>query len=492
MDVICIVDGETQPDRRFTIPPDDLFVIGQACLKYRGPTRRNPPLIKLHVLEVGPGATDPERRDSLRPYDGAVSPDGVVLSAWAIDTTSKSVWSSASTQAEFLSTRAIENVMAMPHATAADVASSIEFWRVAQASGRATPWLTYLLVVVLIAVFACQLMFATDLHALDPSVRDLASAGGLNLNLVKAGQWFRILSAPFLHAGPIHLGMNVLILAIAGRILERYVGTAWFALVYLGSAVAGSLLSIVFNPPNMVSVGASGAIMGVVAAMLVCGFRFPSGPLRSRLQVLAIQVLIPSMLPIFGAVGATGMRVDYGAHLGGAMAGALIGLVILTAWPLTSPLPGLRWAATAVVSLGLVATLPALHMSWTTAGLARHLIPEADVPTTADGQRYQGAKLAEKYPRDPRARLFHAMALIGTSDLDSAERELRAGLAETEILRSAVPPAVDTLLHANLALVLRRRGQTAESRAVAEPICHSDASEQSQTRQAMTRLGLCD
>ena len=93
----------------------------------------------------------------------------------------------------------------------------------------------------------------------------------------------------------------------------------------------------------------------------------------------------------------------------------------------------------------------------------------ADVPITDVGQSYQAPKLVARYPRDPRARLFQGVAFISTGDLAGAERELRAGLAETYILKTALKPAVDMQLRANLALVLLRSRRADEARSLARP-----------------------
>jgi hypothetical protein len=186
----------------------------------------------------------------------------------------------------------------------------------------------------------------------------------------------------------------------------------------------------------------------VVAALLTCGFRFPPGPTRTRLQVIGLQVLIPSLLPAFNAISTTGLRVDLGAHVGGALGGGFVGLVILQVWPPTDVVPRLRWVVAPLGIVALVVAAPTLWAAWRMGQVAVQLIPEADVPISDVGQRYQGAKLAAKYPHDPRARLFHAMVLTESNHLDSAEAELRAGLAETEAFRSGLLPSVEAQLHA--------------------------------------------
>ena len=134
--------------------------------------------------------------------------------------------------------------------------------------------------------------------------------------------------------------MNAIALFIAGRSLEGLIGRAWFGALYVFSALGGSLLSLALNPVKLIAVGASGAIMGLFAAMLVVSWRFPPGVIRAGLQKNAIYVLIPSLLPLASAL--KGHKVDYAAHFGGAIAGVLIGLTMLAVWSQAEPWPQFR------------------------------------------------------------------------------------------------------------------------------------------------------
>src|SRR5262249_13520869 len=136
----------------------------------------------------------------------------------------------------------------------------------------------------------------------------LAAVGGLNWNfVVKLGEWHRLLSAPFLHANLIHLVLNGIVLFFAGSRLDRVVGHAWFAMVSAAGGLAGACASLALNAANVVSVGASGAIVGVLAATFVCSFRFlPGTAERTRMQMTALQVLIPALIPL----GTGGLTVD--------------------------------------------------------------------------------------------------------------------------------------------------------------------------------------
>ena len=144
---------------------------------------------------------------------------------------------------------------------------------------RSTPVLIWALLGVLAAVFTVELLFGVD-HggsAFEPSVGTLIALGGLNGTLVlHDGEWYRLFSAPLLHGGMVHLGMNGLALLISGGLLERLVGRAWLLALFAIGALGGSLMSLAINPPTLVSVGASGAIMGLLAAGLVLSL--PASP----------------------------------------------------------------------------------------------------------------------------------------------------------------------------------------------------------------------
>jgi len=95
-----------------------------------------------------------------------------------------------------------------------------------------------------------------------------ATAPGFHSIGVAHGEWWRIVTAAFLHYGPLHLAMNMYSLFYAGTLLEQVIGRWRFALLYLCSGIAGSAGAILWSP-NGVTVGASGAIFGVLGALFV-------------------------------------------------------------------------------------------------------------------------------------------------------------------------------------------------------------------------------
>jgi membrane associated rhomboid family serine protease len=141
--------------------------------------------------------------------------------------------------------------------------------------------------------------------------------GALYGPLVAEGDWYRLLTAAFLHYGPIHLGMNMLALWWIGRPLEAALGPVKYLLLYLVSGLAGSAGALIANP-TAVTVGASGAIFGILGAAIVLE--------RQQTLVLgggAMGLLFVNLAFTFVVPG-----ISIGGHLGGLAGGALAALVL--------------------------------------------------------------------------------------------------------------------------------------------------------------------
>lgn len=213
-------------------------------------------------------------------------------------------------------------------------------------------WLTCAILTLLSVIYLCELAFAVDYSngAFSASITTLMALGGASHDLiVKGGEWWRVFTAPFLHGGFVHLLMNAIALFYAGRILEKQIGAAWLLAVYFAGGIAGSLFSIYLNSPNTLTVGASGAVMGLFAALMVASFHADNKTKRHGLQMLSLRVLIPSMLP------QSDSHIDYAAHFGGAVGGGLCAILMLINWQAES-LPGLRRFAMVTTIIGIIAT----------------------------------------------------------------------------------------------------------------------------------------
>jgi rhomboid protease GluP len=173
-----------------------------------------------------------------------------------------------------------------------------------------------------VAVFVVQVLLAGGAVAVVsiPVREELLFGANYPLATVGDARWETLVTACFLHGGVLHLGMNMLALWQAGPLVERAVGSARMAPMYLVAGVVGNLASTllaVVRGQEMFGVGASGAISGVIAAALVVGWRVQGwkGPLTQAMVRWLAFVLI------FGFVV---KNVDNAAHAGGAVAGAAI------------------------------------------------------------------------------------------------------------------------------------------------------------------------
>jgi len=130
--------------------------------------------------------------------------------------------------------------------------------------------------------------------------------------------------------------------------------------------------------------------MGMFAGMFVCSFRMGSEHSSSRtaLQVNSLRILIPSLLPSFS--GSTGVHIDYGAHIGGAMGGIALALVLLPLWPKTALIPQARRAAVIVAMVGLIlfagsaAFVADNYAQYETALTAPAKLPATKLPATTN------------------------------------------------------------------------------------------------------------
>jgi membrane associated rhomboid family serine protease len=159
---------------------------------------------------------------------------------------------------------------------------------------------------------------------------------------VATGEYYRLVTATFLHAGALHLMLNMFALAMLGPPLETALGRLRFAALYLLSALGGSVAAFVLAPATTLSVGASGAIFGLFGAYYVVVRRM-GGSTGSILGLLAVNLVITFALPF----------IDWRAHLGGLVTGALVATALAYA-PRTARRGAVQATACAVVALVLV------------------------------------------------------------------------------------------------------------------------------------------
>jgi membrane associated rhomboid family serine protease len=135
---------------------------------------------------------------------------------------------------------------------------------------------------------------------------------------VAHGEWWRMLTAAFLHYGPLHLGMNMYGLYIAGSLLEQVIGRWRFLFLYIAAGIAGSAGAL-WLEPNGATAGASGAIFGVFGALFVLERR---RHIATGGQIAGLIVL--NLVFTFAVPG-----ISIGGHIGGLIGGVALMLVLL-------------------------------------------------------------------------------------------------------------------------------------------------------------------
>jgi membrane associated rhomboid family serine protease len=178
-----------------------------------------------------------------------------------------------------------------------------------RSSARNPGIVTKTLIAINVGVYLLQLAGGASVNANSGWIYE---HGALYGPLVAQGDWERLLTAAFLHYGPIHLGMNMLALWWIGRPLEDWLGPVRYLLLYLVAGLAGSAGALIANP-TAVTVGASGAIFGILGAAIVLE--------RQQTYVLggsAVTLLVVNLAFTFAVPG-----ISIGGHLGGLAGGAL-------------------------------------------------------------------------------------------------------------------------------------------------------------------------
>jgi len=485
--LLCMVDREARPNATFDMSVGELDAIGEACLIYAGSVNGRKMPVSVAVMEVGPGSIDQPQR--LAHFKRASLFAKVLPSAMAVDTTAGRVIFSngGGLFSKGLHRSFVEQLLAAPREADADLQPPT-----VAVAPRSPPWLTMAILAVLAAVFAAEIAFGigpwSDL--LQPSIATLVAFGGLSPALVlQNGEWYRLLAAPFLHGDLVHLVMNGIALYLAGRVLETLIGRAWLGATYAIGALCGSLLSLALNSNTLISVGASGAIMGLFATMLIISAHYPHGPVRTGLQMNAVYVLVPSLLPLAGLL--KGLHVDYAAHFGGAIGGAAVGFVLLRNWSNDEAWPRFRQAGAAIAAIGVIALaypLIAVPRNYQSMAFTTELIPDNQMPQSNAEMMRLASPLIAKYPRDPRPRLVRAAHLLDAGDVDGAERDARAGLADEALWRPLLAPDVDNNLRLVLALAINAKNPD-EARTVAQPACA--AFKEGPMRRALDAKALC-
>jgi len=201
---------------------------------------------------------------------------------------------------------------------------------------------TYLLLAINIAVYLW--MVTHGVSPKDPTENDLLRYGANVTWLVLHGQWYRLLTATFVHVGLLHLATNMWCLWNLGMLGEPLVGPYGMVAVYFLTGIAGNLLSMAYNvyydvlfhdPSSLfqVGAGASGAVFGIAGILIVLlsnrALPFPWEELRRLRSSVVKFSLINLVIGISTIVVNVGIRIDNSAHIGGFLSGLALGVPLV-------------------------------------------------------------------------------------------------------------------------------------------------------------------
>ena len=186
--------------------------------------------------------------------------------------------------------------------------------RAQTSSARNVGWIAKGLVALNVGIYLLQLAQGAPVQA---NAGSIFFNGALFGPAVADGDWWRLITAAFLHYGPIHLAMNMIALWLFGPALEAALGSARFLLLYVAAGLAGSAGALLATP-DAVTVGASGAIYGVFGAILVLERQGTYVFGGSVIPLLVINFAFTLFIP----------GISKGGHIGGFLGGALAILVL--------------------------------------------------------------------------------------------------------------------------------------------------------------------
>lgn len=173
------------------------------------------------------------------------------------------------------------------------------------------PVVTYVLIVVNLMIFLYGMLHGND---------ELVELFGNNYELVQSGQIYRLFTCMFVHSDTMHILLNMYALYTIGPVVERYYGKGKYLFIYIISGLLGSVFSGVFMSANSISIGASGAIFGLLGS--ICYFTYYY---RATLQGILRGSIIP-VIVINLIIGFLSPSIDLSAHIGGLIGGILVSM----------------------------------------------------------------------------------------------------------------------------------------------------------------------
>lgn len=218
-----------------------------------------------------------------------------------------------------------------------------------------TPRVVPALIALNVAAFVALALAGGGLFSPQPAVH---VRWGANFGpLTAGGEWWRLVTGAFMHFGLVHLALNMWVLWDAGRLAERLFGAVAFLLIYLAAAIVAGLASVAWNP-WVNSAGASGALFGVIGALVVYMADRSHGVPFAVMRAHRNSLLVFAAYSILFGLLARG--VDNAAHLGGLATGLVLGALLgRPVAPAPAPRTAARWAGAVAASIALAVAVSA-------------------------------------------------------------------------------------------------------------------------------------
>ena len=187
---------------------------------------------------------------------------------------------------------------------------------------------TNALLVAIAIPFVIEVILGGPQALFNPSAEILFDMGAMQPIAVADGQFWRLFTAMFLHAGLLHVALNAYFFWLFGRMVEASFGRTWMVLIYVVAGFLASVASYAFGPVTTLAVGASGAISGVFGAFIAYNYRRRQHAMNAANLRLALTVIV------LNAVIAIGYSsIDWRAHVGGLVAGFALGYLADSSGP---------------------------------------------------------------------------------------------------------------------------------------------------------------
>jgi rhomboid protease GluP len=356
--------------------------------------------------------------------------------------------------------------------TAAQVEQNQRFNRAMATTPR--PLITAILIAINVAVFV--VMLASGFSFTSPKAESFLKWGADFGPLTTHGQWWRLVTAAFVHGSFVHLLMNMLILLSIGLFTERLFGRVGFIVLYFFAGIGGNLAGLALHPFT-VSMGASGAIFGLYGGLLAVLLLHRHTVPQPRIIPIAKSAAI--FIAVNLLYGLSQSNVDMAAHIGGLASGFLLGCGLTG--PLVPADPDWRQLRTLVVALAGTALAVTLALRMPVADDWRSNLNRL-IPLDLNNQRLYNGALRKLQLRQMNAADFSK--LIDTQILPpwNAERESLSKLRLPKQQRAIADQLVEYMSLKGEAWSLMEKGVSAADPAMARRAFQKQAAADAELR----------